>query len=240
MNITDSQKIKNAGTSQNPDVLRKLAKSSNKSVLRALVLNPNTPADVLESFAPHKKLYFYIAAHPNTPASILDELGKPEHHQFIREAVALNPSTSTKTLDDMVNNSHEQRILKCIALNPNVSENALISLQARTFWSEDGGLSACLAFNSSSHYVYGDAFIRRENSARLVAEHLNEMWNTNPGLRRHIVKPNLDATEEDVIISLSDTFNPPKPQNDRTQRQVVLNSPGAKTREQTQSKTNEW
>ena len=117
-------------TTDNLRLIRKLAKSSDKSVMYDLTRNPNTPGDILESIYDsgiwedyyHGLMLDAIAHNPNTPPTILEKIIKSGHSVSY---VLSNKNCSADLLrkySKSVDDYYKQRI----ARNPNTPTDVLV------------------------------------------------------------------------------------------------------------------
>lgn len=110
ISISDAAKI--AESSNDPEVLRKIAKPMYSerrwnSIAFWLAQNPNTPADVLTELAKNNDAYIRndVASHPNTPINVIKQLCE-DRNGYVRKGVLKNPNIS---LDIVISFLHDPK-----------------------------------------------------------------------------------------------------------------------------------
>lgn len=98
----DNENDRDPATSQDPELLRKLADHWNLEIRESVAKNPWTPPDILNRFSCDSALglRWMVADNYNAPASALNRLSTDEC-QYVRESIAANRNTPTITLKSL-------------------------------------------------------------------------------------------------------------------------------------------
>lgn len=99
-------------------VLRRLSESSDPDVLKALTMNPATPARVFRKLSKVESAVEWVAESKYTPPRLLKRLSQDSRIE-VRRRVAENPETPSRTLDRL---SYQPALSQRVLRNPNTSQ----------------------------------------------------------------------------------------------------------------------
>ncbi len=138
-----------------PELLRTIAESKelmkDESIRAYLVMNKNTPFDIVMQYAKDKSGWVRaevaknVAINPSTPPKTLIQFAKDEYWE-IRQRVARNPSMPPKTLNELATDK-EYHVRQSVARNPSTPPETLIQLAKSEDW---GAIRTTVAGNPST------------------------------------------------------------------------------------------
>lgn len=191
-----------AQTSEDADILNRIATSSDEQLVYQVLKNPNTSAELLKQVVdidPHSYKYNWHNAelameNPNMPLEVLQDIDKYPH---LLNSIAINPSTPRSVLERLIkrgkaNNDYD--LLGCIAINANAPEQYLLEVANGNSLPD----KMRLAKNQAISYEV------QKQLYSLNDEWIDQNLADNPGVSEDILQKILTYSRNSLTLSLAE------------------------------------